>query len=324
MPFVTALNPPAPPRLSIVSTLYNSERSLEQFCARASAAARDFAEDYEIVLVDDGSPDASIEIAIALSQADPHIRVVELSRNYGHHKAMMTGLSHARGDLVFLVDSDLEEDPAWLPAFFGKMKSEGADVVYGVQNRRKGSLGERVGGALFYATLNWMLEFPIPRNVITARLMTARYVSQLIRHRDREVCLAALWVMTGFRQVPIIVEKQDHGGTTYGIGQRLSVLVNAVTSFSNRPLVLIFYLGTIIMLTAAVAGVILVWRVLVHGAGVAGWPSLVVSVWFLGGVTIFCLGVIGMYLSKVFMETKDRPYTVVRAYYPDRGRREDD
>jgi putative glycosyltransferase len=130
--------------------------------------------------------------------------------------------------------------------------------------------------------------------------------------------------MTGFKQVPITMEKQDHGGTTYGLGRRLSVLVNAVTSFSNRPLVLIFYLGSFIMLTAAFAGTFLIWRVLRHGVAVAGWPSLVVSVWFLGGVTIFSLGVIGMYLSKVFTETKDRPYTVVRAYYPDLGEREHD
>jgi putative glycosyltransferase len=174
------------------------------------------------------------------------------------------------------------------------------------------------GGAILPA-YDAMLEFPIPRNVITARLMTARYVSQLIRHRDREVCLAALWVMTGFRQVAITVEKKDRGASTYGIGKRLAIVVNAVTSFSNRPLVYIFYLGVFIMVTAAVAGAVLIWFVLFHGVGVgvAGWPSLVISVWFLGGMTIFCLGVIGMYLSKVFMETKDRPYTVIRAYHPE-------
>jgi putative glycosyltransferase len=314
---VTALTPSTPLTLSVVSTLYNSEPYIEQFCQRISDAARSFGGEYEIILVDDGSPDRSRDMAIALSRADAHIHVIELSRNFGHHKAIMTGLAHARGELVFLIDSDLEEDPAWLGSFYDKMRHEGADVVYGIQARRKGSLTERVTGALYYATLNSMLEFPVPRNVITARLMTARYVSQLIRHRDREVCLAALWVMTGFKQVPITVEKKDRGASTYGVGERVAVLVNAVTSFSNRPLVYIFYLGAFIMLTATLTGTILIWRVLFHGVGVEGWPSLVVSVWFLGGTTIFCLGVIGMYLSKVFMETKDRPYTVIRAYYPD-------
>src|SRR5262249_31937147 len=243
---------------------------------------------------------------------------------FGHHKAIMTGLAHARGDLVFLIDSDLEEDPAWLTLFYTTMRSQGADVIYGVQPKRQGTLSERLSGAVYYATLNSMLQFPIPRNVLTVRLMTARYVSQLIRHRDREVCLAALWVMTGFRQIPVHVTKSDRGSSTYSFRKRISIVVNAVTSFSNRPLVYIFYIGAGIMATATLAAVLLIWFVIVHGVGVAGWPSLVISVWFLGGTTIFCLGVIGMYLSKVFIETKDRPYTVVRSRYPDSPAGSDD
>ena len=319
---VTALTQ-TPIRLSVVSTLYNSEQYVEQFCRRVADAARAFGGDYEVILVDDGSPDRSKDIAIAESIADHHIQVVELSRNFGHHKAIMTGLAHARGELVFLIDSDLEEDPAWLQDFHDTMQREQADVVYGVQARRKGSLAERMTGAVFYASLNSMLEFPVPRNVVTARLMTARYVSQLIRHRDRAVCLAALWVMTGFKQTAITVEKKSRGASTYSVRKRISVLVNAITSFSNRPLVYIFYLGSLIMATATLAAAVLIWRVLFHGVAVAGWPSLVVSVWFLGGTTIFCLGVIGLYLSKVFVETKDRPYTVVRAYHPDVDRGHD-
>ena len=184
---------------------------------------------------------------------------------------------------------------------------------------------ERAAGALFYTTFNALLDYPLPRNVITARLMTRRYVSQLVRHRDREVCLAALWVITGFRQVPVVVEKQQRRTkSAYGVAARTAVMVNAITSFSSRPLVYIFYLGCLILATASLAGVTLVWRVLFRGVAVAGWPSLIVSVWLLGGMTIFCVGVIGMYLSKVFAETKDRPYTVVRAIYPDADESGDD
>jgi len=304
-------------RLSVVTTLYKSERYIEEFHRRMTAAASELTDDYEIVMVDDGSPDQSLETALRLARRDRRLRIVELSRNFGHHKAIMTGLAHATGDLVFLIDSDLEEDPAWLSMFHATMRSEAADVIYGVQARRQGSLGDRLTGALYYATINSMLEFPIPRNVMTVRLMTARYVSQLVRHRDREICLAALWVMTGFRQIPVSVTKVSRGTSTYSFRKRVSVVVNAVTSFSNRPLVYIFYMGAAIMVTATLAAAILAWLVLFHGYGVAGWPSLVISVWFLGGTTIFCLGVIGMYLSKIFIETKDRPYTVVRARYPD-------
>jgi putative glycosyltransferase len=305
-------------KLSIVATLFNSELYVEEFCRRASAAARAFANDsYEIVLVNDGSLDQSLPLAIAQRRVDAHIRIIDLSRNFGHHKAMMTGLAHAVGGLVFLLDSDLEEDPEWLARFYETLERERADVVYGIDRRRTGALVKRLMGAAYYATFNTLLDFPIPRNVITARLMTARYVSQLVRHRDREVCMAALWVITGFRQIPFTVDKKTQPMSSYGFARRVAVMVNAITSFSNRPLVFIFYLGCAIMATATVAAVLLVWRVLCHQVGVAGYPSLIISVWFLGGVTIFCLGVIGIYLSKIFMETKDRPYSIVRAYYPD-------
>lgn len=303
--------------LSIVATLYRSEQFVDEFCWRAIAAAMATGQSFEIILVNDGSPDGSAAKAIALSQRDPRIRVVDLSRNFGHHKAIMTGLAYARGERVFLLDSDLEEEPEWLAAFLQQAAATSADVVYGVQESRKGGLVERVTGAIFYGTFNAMLEFPLPRNVVTARLMTRRYVAQLVRHRDRELCLAALWVITGFTQVGLAVKKGIRDSRpAYAFADRVAVMVNAITSFSSKPLVYIFYLGCTIMALAATAAAYLFYRVMFHGVAVAGWPSLIVSVWFLGGTTIFCLGVIGMYVSKVFMETKDRPYTIVRASYP--------
>ena len=155
----------------------------------------------------------------------------------------MTGLAHARGDLVFLLDCDLEEEPEWLLRFHETLRRTGADVVYGVQAIRKGGIVERVGGAVFYTLLNRMLSDPIPRNVLTVRLMTRRYVQALVQHLDREICLAGLWVITGFDQQPIEVVKGSRPGSSYSVRARASSLVNAVTSFSNRPLIYIFYLG---------------------------------------------------------------------------------
>jgi putative glycosyltransferase len=300
-------------KLSVVTTLYRSAPYVQEFYARAHEAALAVTTDFEIIFVNDGSPDDSLERAVALHERDARVRVIDLSRNFGHHKAMMTGLMHASGDLIFLIDSDLEEAPEWVGRFIEVAKSAQADVVYGVQEHRKGALFERFSGLLFYRLFNLMLEHPLPENVVTARLMTRRYVNALVQHRDREVCLAGLWVITGFRQVPLPVDKGNRHATSYSPGHRLAVLVNSITSFSNRPLIYIFYLGCLIMLSALVAGGYMIGRAFARGIGVPGWASLIVSVWFLGGVTIFCLGVIGIYLSKVFMETKDRPYTIVRA-----------
>src|SRR5687767_1324647 len=167
--------------LSIVTSMYQSEEFLTEFHARCTAAAeRLAASSYEIIFVNDGSPDQSLQKAIGLHTRDHHVRVIDLSRNFGHHKALMTGLAHARGDLVFLIDSDLEEDPAWLSRFDGVMTTSGADVVYGVQDARKGGWVERTAGELFFKVFNRMLTHPIPVNVVTARLMTSRYVKALV------------------------------------------------------------------------------------------------------------------------------------------------
>jgi putative glycosyltransferase len=127
--------------------------------------------------------------------------------------------------------------------------------------------------------------------------------------------MAPLWVMTGYRQVPVSVEKMSRRETSYRVRNRIAALVDNITSFSNRPLVYIFYLGTVIMMVSGAYGMWLIWRATHGEVGVPGWPTLIVSIWFLGGITIFCIGVIGVYLSKVFSETKDRPYTIIRADY---------
>src|SRR5215204_3650715 len=171
--------------VSIVTSLYQSEEFLTEFHARCTAAATRLAgSSYEIILVNDGSPDQSLQKAIDIHTVDPHVRVIDLSRNFGHHKALMTGLAHARGDLVFLLDSDLEEDPGWLPRFRAELSATGADVIYGVQKTRKGGWFERATGELFFRVFNNALTQPIPANVVTARLMTRRYVQALIAHRD--------------------------------------------------------------------------------------------------------------------------------------------
>lgn len=301
--------------LSIVTSMYASAPFLQEFHARCTAAARRITDAYEIVFVNDGSPDDSLRIALDLRARDPHVRVIDLSRNFGHHKALMTGLAHARGDLVLLVDCDLEEDPAWLTAFHEALTTSGADVIYGVQDERKGAWFERAAGRLFFSLFNRMLTHPIPVNVVTARLMTRRYVKALVSHEERELCLAGLWVITGFDQRPMTVRKGRRAGSSYTTRKRLSVFANAITSFSNRPLVYIFQIGMAVMALSVAAGVMLLYRSMTGRIGVPGWASIMVSIWFLGGLIIFCVGVIGMYLAKIFTEIKRRPYTIIRAEY---------
>lgn len=306
--------------LSIVTTMYMSAPYIEEFHRRASDAASKLTDDFEIVLVNDGSPDDSLQRAIELSKRDPRVVVVDLSRNFGHHKAMMTGLSYASGERVFLIDCDLEEEPELLGDFAGSMDEWGCDVVYGVQSSRKGGLFERVSGDLFYRAINYLSGTNMPRNIVVARLMSRRYVESLLEYREREIFIAGLWHITGYDQRPLTITKRSKGSSTYTLRRKLSILVNSVTSFSERPLRFIFYTGVLISLVSLVYIAMRVYFKLAHGVSIEGWTSLIVSVWLLGGMTISFLGIIGIYLSKIFTEVKARPYTTVRAVYGGRKR----
>lgn len=303
-------------KLSVVATLYQSARYIAEFHQRASAVARQLVDDdYEIVLVNDGSPDNSLDLAVQLAESDGHVVVVDLSRNFGHHKAMMTGLAHAQGERIFLIDSDLEEEPEWLQSFTQTMSAEQCDVVYGVQESRKGSWFERWSGQWFYRFFRALTGLALPENIVTARLLTRRYVDALLLHKEREVFMAGLWHITGFVQCPHTVKKHSTSDTTYTFRRKMSLLVNSVTSFSNAPLVSIFYIGISISIFSTLYIVYLFIHWIFLAKPLSGWTSVMASIWLLGGMVISFIGVVGIYLSKIFSEAKQRPYTIVRQVY---------
>ncbi|AEV70951.1 glycosyl transferase [Mycolicibacterium rhodesiae NBB3] len=301
--------------LSVVATMYHSTAFVAEFYERVRKVLELLAVSYEIVFVNDGSPDDSLAKATALIGSDPHVRVVDLSRNFGHHRALMVGLEHSRGERIFLIDIDLEEDPRAIPEFYAEMHRTDADVVYGVQRVRQGGVIKSVGGAWFWKFFNLISDLDINPKIVTSRLMTRRYVDSLLRFRDRELFFDGIFVLAGFEQVPLIVDKIARKDTTYTFRKRFSLLVNAVTSFSSRPLIFVFYLGLFISFFAGVAGICLVVVGLVSDGYLTGWPSLAVSIWFIGGIIIFCIGLIGIYLGKIFQEVKDRPLSIVRKIY---------
>lgn len=302
-------------KLSIVTTLYSSSPYLLEFYARITEAAKTITKDYEIVLVNDGSPDDALDIAVSLYQDDPRVRVIDLSRNFGHHKAMMTGLAHARGERVFLIDCDLEEDPGLLVEFNASFDSDDVDVVYGVQESRKGGWFERASGRLFYMLFNLLSGKEIPSDMAVVRLMSKRYVTNLVAHRESEMFIAGLWKITGFKQTSVVVQKGSKKDSTYDLRRKLVLLARGITSFSNKPLIYIAYLGIAML---ALSSLYIIYRVFVRlffGQPPEGYTSLIVSIWFVGGLIIFALGIIATYLSVVFVETKNRPYTIIRHIY---------
>jgi putative glycosyltransferase len=301
-------------KLSIVTTLYNSAPFVDAFYRRISDAAASIASDVEIVMVDDGSPDESLHVALRIASRDTRVTVIELSRNFGHHKAMMTGLEAARGEFVFLIDSDLEEEPEWLQVFWKKLHEASADVVYGYQTSRKGSALERLGGALHWWIIGKLSNYPIPENLVTARLMTRQYVRSLVQHKEHKTAIGGLWAITGYRQIGCPVAKGSRGASTYSVASRLAMGFEGITSFSEKPLLLVFTLGIAIFALAVAGAVYLIVRRLT-GTLLSGWASVIVSIWMLGGLSIACIGILGLYIARVFIETKHRPYSIIRAVH---------
>jgi putative glycosyltransferase len=297
--------------------LYRSERYLREFHGRMLAAAGRVTPRFEIVYVDDGSPDASAASVRELGAGDPRVALVELSRNFGHHRAAVAGLAHARGRRVFILDVDLEERPEWLADFVAQMDESGADVVFGVSRVRKGTFFRRLLGAIFWKLFNALSDVHVPENPCTVRLMSRRYVDALLTLPDRNLFLAGNYAWLGFRQDPRPVEKGlRHTASTYTARRLIALFIDAVTSFTSYPLRLIFGSGVVIAALALVSGSALALYKLARPEAISlGWASIVVSIWLLGGLTISFLGVIGIYLAKVFNETKGRPLYVVKAIH---------
>lgn len=301
-------------RLSLVATLYNSAPHLLEFYERMTKCAQEITHDYEMILVNDGSPDSSLELALQLYEKDNRVKVIDLSRNFGHHKAIMTGLEHAQGEYVFLIDSDLEEPPETLKQFWDEIQSDrDLDVVFGVQRKRKGGLFERISGALFYKIMNWLGDVKIPENSLTVRLMTRQVAQNLVQYQEREMEFSVLTELVGFRKKSVVVKKSSASTTSYSFTKKFNLFVNAITSSTHKPLWMIFYLGLGITLSSSAYVIKLLVDRYIYGVQVVeGWTSVIVSIFFFGGLIIFVLGVIGVYLSKIFIESKCRPYTVIK------------
>ena len=307
------------PHLSIVTTLYKSERFLDSFVAQCQSAMAEIkCDNYEILFVNDGSPDNSLDKVLKIKEKNNHIVAVNLSRNFGHHYAIMAGLNNASGEFIFLIDCDLEVPPTQIPTFYAKfMSTENCDVVFGVQEVRKGSFIERTIGGLFYNFFNSLTDTRIPENLLTERLMSRRYVDELIKMGDKNIFMAGMMQWIGFKQVPITIKKgQREGKSTYTLGKRISLSMQAITSFSSYPLVMLFRIGFLISILSILTGVYFIVNKLINPEVVlSGFTFLIVALLFSTGIIVSSIGILGIYIDKLFNQTKNRQTFIVKDIY---------
>jgi putative glycosyltransferase len=304
-------------KVSIVTTLYQSAPYVEEFFRRSVDAVAPVADEIEVVFVDDGSPDNAAQLVRKLSSERATVRLVELSRNFGHFPAVVAGLAHTDGDLVYLIDCDLEEAPELFDELYAPLRDapvdDPVDMAFGVARERTGDFVRRIGGAGFYRLINALSRVEVPVNAAMARVMTRRYVNAFLQHHERELFLSGLMTITGFRQVAVPIDKPGKGTTTYSPFHRLNVGLQAVTAFSDKPLTLIFVVGVSLSILAVLATLYIVISVVAFDVDyLSGWASMIAAICFFSGLILASLGVVGFYVGRIFVEVKDRP-TIIKA-----------
>jgi dolichol-phosphate mannosyltransferase len=302
--------------VSIVVPVFNEVEMIGQMYARISSAARALVDlDYELVVVDDGSRDGSFRALTVLAKQDGRLRVLKLSRNFGHQTAITAGIDAARGDCVIVIDADLQDPPEVIPAMVQKWR-EGFDVVYGVREKRAGESAMKLfTAAAFYRVLNWLTSVPIPLDVGDFRLVSRRVADRLRRMREKDRFVRGLVSWVGYAQVGVSYRRDPRvaGETKYPYRKMIKFAIDGLTGFSTVPLKMATWLG---YLASAFAFLYLL-GVFVQkwlGYTVQGWATIMVAMLFLGGVQLICLGILGEYLGRVFDQVKDRPLYVIEEF----------
>lgn len=305
--------------MSVVTTLFKSEAYIEEFYSRIINELQKLQiTEYEIIFVDDGSPDNSLDTALDLYKKDARIVVIKLSKNFGHHPAIMAGLEQSEGELVFLIDSDLEEAPENMSAFCQILEINDVNVVYGKQLKRRGGFFSFITGAIYYRTFRRLTGIMQPNDITTCRLMTRDYVNALILHQEKELSIGGIWLETGFKQIAAEITKEDNSETTYSFGKRLKTAVDAIASFSNAPLYLNFVLGIVILLFSFFLGCYFFITHMFLDTPVSGFASIAILTVFSFGIISFSNGINSLYLAKIFSEAKQRPRFIIQKKHPKR------
>ena len=303
-------------KLSIVTTVYKSSDYIEYFFKKTDTVLHDInCTNIEIIVVNDGSPDDSLKKLINIKQSNSYpITIIDFSRNYGHHNAIHAGLSIADGDYVFLIDSDLETDPSIIKDFINKMNTTDCDVVFGYQEERKGGFLEKLSGKLFWKSFNFLSNTQIQENILTERIMTRKYVDNLLVLNDKNLFMAGMMYWIGFTQIGIpVLKKLRNGKSSYSLFKRLDLMFNAVLSYSSKPLVTLFYTGLFVSAVSLIVGLYFSIKKLLHPELVLlGWSSIILTIIFCFGLLITSIGIIGIYLAKIFNQTLNRPLYIIK------------
>ncbi|HEY7831006.1 MAG TPA: glycosyltransferase family 2 protein [Solirubrobacteraceae bacterium] len=297
--------------LSVVAPVYNEEQLIELFVKRTCAALGDYT--FELVLVDDGSSDATPELLDRLADQDPRVRVIHLSRNFGHQAALTAGLEHAVGDVVAMIDADLQDPPELIPTMIEQWQ-QGSDVVYAVRKQREGETAFKLATASwFYKLFDKLAQVDLEPNSGDFRLLDRAALNALLAMTERSRFLRGMTVWVGFTQTAVPYERDARhaGETKYTLRKMLRFSLDAIASFSHLPLQLATYVGIVSAGVAFIAIPVVIGLRLVDSY-LPGFGSITIAILLLGGIQLIALGVIGEYVGRIYDEVKHRPLYIVR------------
>lgn len=301
------------PSISVVAPAYNEEEVLGEFHRRVTAVLVNLGCAYEIVLVNDGSRDNTLSLMHVLRAQDPHVSVVDLSRNFGKEIALSAGLDHTKGDVVIILDSDLQDPPELIPAML-EVWREGYDIAYGVRTARDGETWLKMTTAkYFYRFIKSVSRVDIPKDTGDFRLMSRRAVDALGRLREEHRFMKGLFAWIGFPSKPFLYRRDARaaGVTKWNYWNLWNFALEGITSFTVAPLKVATYLGLSVALLALLYAVVVIGKALMFSDPVRGYPSLMAVILFLGGVQLVAIGLLGEYVGRIFNEVKCRPLYLV-------------
>ncbi|MEO5560900.1 MAG: glycosyltransferase family 2 protein, partial [Dokdonella sp.] len=300
-------------KLTVVVPAYNESEGLRDFHARLVAVLDGLDLESEVLYVDDGSRDDTYAIMCALRDTDRRVSTLKLSRNFGKELALTAGLDHVDADAAIVIDSDLQDPPELIPTFVQHWR-EGYDVVYGTRASRAGETSfKKLTATGFYRVMERLSATPIPRDTGDYRLLSRRALDALKQVRERQRFMKGLFTWVGFKQLSVIYHRDPRhaGETKWNYWKLWNFAIEGITSFSNAPLKVATYFGLLSALLAFAFGIWVLGKALWLGDPVRGYPSLMVVVLFLGGVQLMALGVIGEYLGRLYVESKQRPLYLI-------------
>ena len=303
--------------ISIICPFYNEDRGVATFFSRLIPVMERLGEEYELVCINDGSRDGTLEALLTMRALHPHIRVIDLSRNFGKEAALTAGIDAARGDAVIPIDADLQDSPELIARLVQQWK-RGFEVVLARRaDRRADSWAKRLTALLFYKVHNAISDPPIPENVGDFRLMDRKVVDAIKQLPERRRFMKGIFAWVGFRSTVIeyVRDPRCVGKSRFSGWKLWNFAIEGLTSFSTAPLRIWTYLGVAVASLAFIYAGFIVMRTVIHGVDVPGYASLLAATLFLGGIQLTGLGVLGEYLGRVYSEAKQRPIYIVRDSY---------